>query len=96
MSDQQLMDSKQRKLRPPTDEELKEMFHGIIQENRDHGHIPPRSPKCNDCVNRICGTSKCSLLYPHGIPKEIITEKIICEKFEQKHFCVEHEGKDYD
>ena len=40
------MDNKKQNLRPPTDEELKEMFRGIIQENHDNARHPtfPASP----------------------------------------------------
>ena len=61
-------------------EKLKEIFQELAQENRDHGHIPPRRVKCNDCQHRILGTAKCSLLYPNGIPNEIL-DKENCEKF---------------
>lgn len=64
-------------------EKLAEMFQEIIQENRDHGHIPPRRVKCNDCQYRIPGTAKCSLLYQNGIPKEIIITGN-CVEFKQK------------
>ena len=78
------MDNKQRKLREPTREELAQMFKEIIQEDRDHAHMLPTRPKCNDCVHRIDRTSKCRLLYPQGIPKEIVTEKTVCKEFKQK------------
>ena len=78
------MESKPQKLRPPTDEDLKEMFRGIIQENHDHPNLNPIRTKCNDCVHRIWGTAKCSLLYPRGIPKEICLNRVECPEFEQK------------
>ena len=78
------MNDKKHNLRPPTEEEIKEMFKGIIQENREHGHIPPRSPKCNQCAHRIPATAKCSLLYPQGIPLEITKNKVNCKRFKQK------------
>ena len=71
------------KLRPPTDEELRELLKGILQENRDHGHIKPRRIKCNDCRLRTTGTAKCSK-YPEGIPNRILTDEEICPSFEQK------------
>lgn len=78
------MNNKKTTLRPPTDEEVKELFRGIVQENRDHGHIPPKRVKCNDCTHRILGTAKCNLLYPQGIPNEIIFNREICKEFKQK------------
>ena len=80
------MDTKKQNLRPPTEEELKEMFRGIIQENRDSAKRPtfPIRAKCNDCIHRIPATAKCSLLYPKGIPSEIGTNKVTCKEFKQK------------
>ena len=77
------MDNKQRKLREPTREELAEMIKGIIQEDRDHGHIPPRKLQCNQCIHRIPHTFKCKILYPEWIPDEVL-DKGDCKEFKQK------------
>ena len=78
------MNDKKIKLRPPTDEELAELFRGIIQENHDHPILKPIRAKCNDCIHRIPKTAKCRLLYPEGIPSEIAQNKKSCEEFEEK------------
>ena len=78
------MENKPQKLRPPTEEELKEMIRGIIQENHDHPILKPIRAKCNDCVHRIPRTGKCSLLYLQGIPKEILLNQAECPEFKQK------------
>lgn len=70
---------KEKKLRPPTDEELKELFRGIIQENHDHPP-KPRRVKCNDCRHRIPGTVTCKL-YPQIIPEQILVEQEKCTEF---------------
>ena len=80
------MDNKEKKLRPPTEAELKEILQGIIQENRDNMKHPtfPKRPKCNDCQHMIPRTAKCSLLYPKGIPHQIMINKETCKAFKQK------------
>ena len=82
------MNDKKIKLRPPTDEELAELFHGIIQENRDHGHIPPRRPRCNDCqhlkVNLQLQVIRCEIVYPEPIPEDILANRNPCENFKAK------------
>ena len=76
------MNSKKTNLKPPTDEELKQMFHGIVKENRDH---PPTAirVKCGECQHILPNSMKCKL-YPKGIPMEICKNKVACEAFQQK------------
>ena len=80
------MDKKKQNLRPPTEEEIKEMFRGIVQESRDSAKRPtfPKPVLCNKCRHRVPATAKCSLLYPNGIPAEIIHSKVTCKEFKQK------------
>ena len=78
------MNDKKIKLRPPTDEELAELFRGIIQENHDHPILKPIRARCNDCIHRIPRTSRCNLLYPNGIPNGIFLNKETCENFKAK------------
>ena len=65
------------------EEEIKKHFQSIIEDNRKY---PPTTirPKCNDCQHRIPRTAKCRLLYPNGIPKEILVEQPNCKEFKQK------------
>ena len=69
---------------PLVEEKLKEMFREIIQENHDRPMPKPIRAKCNDCQHRVPKTVKCRLLYPNGIPKEILMNKTNCEGFKQK------------
>ena len=86
------MNNKKPNRRPPTNEELKEMFKGIIQENRDYGHIPPRVIKsqCNQCKEKAPRKQEknphimtCKI-YPNGMPRELLLNELPCEEFKQK------------
>ena len=73
------MDNKQKQV----EEEIKKHFQSIVEDSRTHPIFPIR-PKCNDCKHMIPRTAKCSLLYPNGIPHQIMINKENCKEFKQK------------
>lgn len=60
-----------------------EVFHMIAEGSRKHPVFPKGTVQCNQCAHRIPATAKCSLLYPTGIPHEILS-KGNCKEFKQK------------